>query len=71
MSERKDLIHTLKHNFRAKREYNMFIPGFIIGAFANIRAKIYLSEPSYSRPWTTIFMGLVVGSVLHYWVNLI
>jgi hypothetical protein len=70
MSDRKDLIHTLKHNYNAKREYNTFLPGFIIGAFVAIRAKIYLAEPSFARPWTTIFCGLAMGSLFHYWVNI-
>ena len=68
MSERKDLIYTLKNNYRGSKEYNMFIPGFIVGAFVNIRAKIYLCEPSFARPWATIFWGLAIGSLFHYWV---
>ncbi len=68
MSDRKDLIQTLKHNYRASRNYNMFAPGFVIGAFAAIRAKVYLHEPTFARPWVTIFSGLLVGSIMHYWV---
>ena len=69
MSERKDLIHNLKHNFKGDRQYNMFLPGFIIGSFIAIKAKLYLHEPSFARPWATIFMGLAVGSLMHYWVK--
>ncbi len=49
MSEqKKELLNTLKNNYRAKRDYGMFIPGYILGAFLATRVKIHLSEPTFA-----------------------
>jgi hypothetical protein len=43
-----EIINTLKHRYSGKRNYNLFIPGFLIGTYISMRAKVVLAEPSFA-----------------------
>jgi hypothetical protein len=50
MSElsKNEVIDTLKNKYSGKRNYNTFIPGFLVGVFLARSAKYQLAEPMFS-----------------------
>src|SRR5690348_2979120 len=70
-----EVLDTLKHKYTGKRQYNSFIPGFILGVIMAKQIKNALAEPAFASnykliyigPWFTLLNGLVFGSLMHYW----
>jgi hypothetical protein len=43
-----EVIDTLKNRYSGNRNYNLFIPGFIIGAMIAKKTKYFLYEPAFA-----------------------
>ena len=69
MSERKELIHSLKHNYNANKGYSTFFPGFIIGVIISQRVKTFLYEPTYASKILYLYRTLGYNiQWISYWI---